>query len=126
MFGQARDYGSEPEVPLPDDLRAEVERKAWDMAREVYGLGMEFMRRTIAYSCEMGQPRYLNVGQARKIMDDTTLSTIIMPLTIDRLRGIVTTARLLEESVIHMHQTTENTFERLFQRFSMTVDAALG
>ena len=124
MFGQASDYGSAPTVPFPDDLRAEVERKAWDMAREVYGLGTEFMQRTIAYNCEHGQPRRLNIERAREIVRETTLNTVIMPLTIERLRGIVATVQLLEESISHTRKVTEDTIERLFKRFSMTVDAA--
>lgn len=61
---------STPTLPLPGEIQDELERKAWEMARETYDLSRGYLSRKIAYRCEYGSPRQLNVERARQLINE--------------------------------------------------------
>jgi len=64
---------SAPSLPLPPDLAQELERRAWEMAGQAYLLLKGHLQRRIAFTCEQGSPRYLNVAKAYEALREGDL-----------------------------------------------------
>jgi len=119
MFDAAQTFGSDPTTPLPDDIRAEVERKAWDMARQTYAIGVKFMTRGIAYTSEMGIQRHVEPGRAHTFLNQVSLEMITLPQSLETLRGLKAVAELMEESSASFRKKTCGLIENLTTRLGM-------
>lgn len=59
---------SDPSIPLTAEIHSAINRRAWTMAHEVYEILREHLARRVAYTSEMGSPRYLDAGRALKVI----------------------------------------------------------
>lgn len=65
---------SDPKLPLPAEIHSAINRRAWTMAHEVYELLREHLARRVAYTCEMGSPRYLNTERALEVIAECDIN----------------------------------------------------
>lgn len=63
-------------VDIPKSLADDMEKKAWEMAREFYDLSIDHLRRAVAYRCVAGGR--LNLKYAKKVVKTTTLGNALL------------------------------------------------
>jgi len=84
--------GSNPSVPVPRDIQAALNRKAWTMAHSAYELCREYLARRVADTSEMGYPRFLHEENALKAIEGATLDAALIGRHYDMLRNAVVIA----------------------------------
>ena len=79
---------TDPTVPLPGPVSAAIEARAEVMAREAVALFREHLCRAVAYNCEQGAPRYLNVEEALQLVAAKTLDDALARRHMEKLRNV--------------------------------------
>lgn len=87
---------STPTVPLPADVQAAVNRKAWAMAHDAYELCREHLARRVAYVSEFGYPeRMLDKRAALAAIAETTLDMALVP---EHFNALCVVQRMTEQA----------------------------
>ena len=119
LSDEAKNYGCDPTIPLPDDIRAEMESKAWELARQTYDMSVTFMTRTIAYTSEMGLPRRVDPVRASNVIDEMSLELVVMNKTIRDMQAIRTLAGVVEGMAADFNKHTRDTLDGLLGRLGL-------
>ena len=83
-----------PSLPLPAEVQAAINRKAWAMAGSAYELCRDYLARRVAYDCEHGHPeRRIDAGKALAVIDAATLDQALVTRHRNQLRTVL---RLVE------------------------------
>ena len=116
---EAKHYGCDPTVPMPDDIRADMEGKAWELARQTYDMSVTFMTRTIAYSSEMGLPRRVDPDRARNVIDEMSLELVVMNKTIGDMKAIRLMAGVIEGMAADFNKQARESLDGLMMRIGL-------
>jgi|GEM_PF-5516778 len=61
------------QTALPAEVAKAIDAKAWDMAREAFGIAREHLERKVAYQAEVGHPLTVSTRLALRAIHGTTL-----------------------------------------------------
>jgi hypothetical protein len=87
------DGQSTPTVLIPAELQKAIDKRARELSEEAYALCREHLQRRVAFTCEYGYPRVLDLAGAYKAIAQGNLGGALANAWITEMKYVVRAAK---------------------------------
>lgn len=101
---------SDPTLPVPESLQRAINAKSFAVAHEFLETFQKHLAKRIAYTCEMGNPRYLHEQEALRVVESANIDTAL--------------TNRYYEVLAHIHSMS-NSVKTMSEKYSNDIGAAL-